>query len=155
MTKSRPAERLQRFISSYGMIFVLLMLMLLFTVLTWKEQTPVGRDAGWQVADIILADRAQAVVIVAAGASNAEEAFAQAVEERLTTAGAMVVQSVSGQPADARRAIADALENNITLTHVAISGIASRWTVFDRFDANRIGRRVAPQTYHWPVFAQT
>ena len=91
MTASQQSHRLQRFVSGYEMVFVLLLLMLLFTVLTWKEQTPSGGDAGQQVADKILNQDAQAVVIVAAGASTADLSFVRAAEERLSSGGATVV----------------------------------------------------------------
>ena len=51
------------FISDYGMVFVLLLLCVLFSVLTLKEQHPTGAAAGAQVADMILADN----VVPAAG----------------------------------------------------------------------------------------
>ena len=154
MSDQRP-DRLHRFISGYGMIFVLLLLMLLFTILTWKEQTPVGSDAGRAVAEMILAQNDQAVVIVAAGVSDVEQAFVQAAEQHLSAGGATVARTVSGEPSDARRTITDALNDGVSPTHLAISGIAERWTVFDRFEAGRLGQRVSPQPYSWPVFAQT
>ncbi|MCH2200361.1 MAG: ABC transporter permease [Fuerstiella sp.] len=154
MADQRP-NQLHRFVSGYGMIFVLLLLMLLFTILTWKKQTPVGADAGHTVAETILAQNAQAVVIVVAGASDVEQAFVQAAEQRLSDGGATVARTVSGNPSDARRTITSALDDGVSLTHVAVSGIAERWTVFDRFDAGDLGQRVSPQPYSWPVFAQT
>ena len=116
---------------------------------------PVGEDAGRQVANSILALDDQAVVLVAAGTSDAERAFVTAAQTRLTAHGATVVKAVAGQPSDARRAIEEALDSNVTLTHLAVSGTADRWTVFDRFDAAHLEHRIAPKPYSWPVFAQT
>ena len=154
MTAAQQSNRLQQFISSYGMVFVLMLLMLLFTVLTWKEQTPAGTEAGHQVADTILAQDNHAIVLVAAGTSTVEQAFVRAARDRLTSGGADVVKTVAGQPSDARRALKQTLDDNITLTHLAVSGIADRWTVFDHFDVRYLGQRVTPSSYSWPVFAQ-
>ena len=151
---SRGAGRFQQFISSYGMIFVLLLLMLLFTILTWKEQIPSGADAGRQVAQTILADRSDAVVIIVAGSSATEQEFAAGAESRLRAAGATVAATINGQPADVRRALDAALQDGYKLTHRAVSGTAAPWSVFDRYDAPDIGLAVAPAPTSWPVFAQ-
>lgn len=155
MTTNSTPHRLQRFLSDYGMVFVLLLLMLLFTVLTWKEQTPVGAEAGRQVAETILQQNGDAVVIIVGGSSAAERAFAETAADRLTAGGATVVASSLGDAVAARKTIEAALDSDVTLTHLAVSGTADHWTVFDRFDAERLGTRVSPQSYHWPVFAQT
>jgi len=149
------SERLQHFASQYGMVFVLLLLMLLFTVLTWKEQLPAGATAGEQVANHILQARgSETVVIIVAGDSQVEQLFAEAVHARLTAAGATVAAKVTGIPADARRAITATLESGPRLTHLAVSGMADRWSVLDQFSEEQAGVRVAPLPYYWPVFAQ-
>ncbi len=148
-------QRIQRFISDYGMVFALLLLMLLFTILTWKDQALDGADAGQQVAGIILDQQADAVVIIVGGSSATEQEFTAAAKDRLISAGATVAGTSNGSAADARRTISAALDDNITLTHLAVSGTTRHWTVFDRFDADRLGTRITPRSYSWPVFAQT
>lgn len=155
MTDSRAPHRWQRFLSDYGMVFVLLLLMLLFTVLTWKEQTPVGSEAGHQVAEAILQQDSAAVVLIVGGSSAAEQSFVQTAAEQLRAGGATVIGSSEGTAVDARQAIESALSSDTRLSHLAVSGTADRWTVYDRFEVARLGTRVSPQPYHWPVFAQT
>jgi hypothetical protein len=71
----------------YGMIFVLLLLVGLFSWLTLKEQHPTGSEAGRQVADRIITDvgpQAQVVIVVRATGNDRRfaEAAAVAVERR-------------------------------------------------------------------------
>ena len=121
-------------LSGYGMVFVLLGLMLLFTLLTWKEQMPVGVDAARQVADKILAANRAATVVVVGGQSSDETEFVRGVSDQLTAGGASVIGTVNGQPVDARTAITQAIAAGRPPTHIAVSGTANRWTVFDRLD---------------------
>ena len=137
------------------MVFVLLLLMLLFTVLTWKEQIPTGADAGEQVARQILSLKGKgAIVVIVAGDSPAEQLFVDVAALHLATAGADVAARVIGKPADARRAITAAIDAGRRPTHLAVSGMADRWSVLDRFDEDQAGVRVTPLPYYWPVFAQ-
>lgn len=153
MAVSSRSRHFERFIANYGMVFALLFLVLLFTVLTWKEQPLVGSEAGRQVADAILSQDTSASVIIVAG--EAEQAFVDAAKERLASGGATVVDTVRGDPGDARRTLEQALQNDARLTHLAVSDTANRWSVLDRFEPSQVGVRVVPQPYKGSVFAQT
>ncbi len=142
-----------RFISDYGMIFVLLLLIALFSALTIAEQNPTGVDAGRQVATRIV-DRygdSAGVMIVTRDTAD-DRVFAKAIEDRLADLGPTVLATVHGSPADARQAIERILAGNESIDAVAANSATSNWVIYERF--NEVGRDklVIPEPYTWPNF---
>ena len=92
MTNSgKPPSLTTRFVSDYGMIFVLLLLAALFSSLTVKQQHPTGEDAGRQVADLIVEQHGTtARVLVVTRDTSEDRQFAEAAAQRLEEAGATV-----------------------------------------------------------------
>ena len=69
-----------RFFRDYGMIFVLLLLCVLFSLLTLAEQHPTGVKAGRQVADQIVNQEGSGAGVVIVTRDTAEDhAFADAI----------------------------------------------------------------------------
>jgi hypothetical protein len=74
--------RISRFVRDYGMLGVLLLLCLLFSVLTLREQSPTGAGAAKSVMASLTAERFTGSGILIVGQSNGEDsAFAQALEQ--------------------------------------------------------------------------
>lgn len=141
------------FVSGYGMVFVLLLLVVLFSVLTIAEQNPTGVDAGHQVADRIVADHgASAGVLIVTRDTADDRAFADAIASRLTEKGATVRATVNGSPADARKAIEANLARGESIDAVAANDATSKWSIYDRFPEVGRAKLVIPEPYTWPNF---
>ncbi|MEW4528437.1 ABC transporter permease [Maioricimonas sp. JC845] len=141
------------FIRDYGMVFVLLLLGLLFSALTVRQQHPTGADAGRQVADFILDEHGDSAGVLIVGRPTAEdEEFTTAVAERLQARGATVLDTVNGSAVDARKAIEGILADGKTIDAIAANDVTAKWTVYDRFDAVGSDSIVTPSPYTWPDF---
>jgi len=142
-----------RFLSDYGMVFVLLLLVVLFSVLTIAEQNPTGVDAARQVAGRIV-DRygESAGVIIVTRDTADDRLFAEAIASRLADLGPSVRATVNGSPADARQAIEAVLERGQSIDAVAANNATSNWVIYDRFDEVGREKLVIPEPYTWPNF---
>jgi len=141
------------FIRDYGMLFVLLALIALFSGLTYSEQHPTGTDAGLQVAGQIVAAQGDAARVLAVARDTEDDrAFTAAVAGELQRLGAETLQVVNGGPADAKLAIAQWAAAERLPTAIAVNDVAGRWAVFDQSPATESLPRFKPQTYYWPNF---
>jgi len=129
---------LSRFISDYGMVFVLLGLCAWFSWVTMADQHPMGAAAGAQLARE-LRDKGGVLVIVRDTPEDAQ--FADAIERSLA---AQMIGTVKGQPADARRAV-EQYRGKISV--IACNQVTANWAVFD--GAIPIAK---PHSYRWPNF---
>ena len=76
--------RLSRFLSDYGMLGVLILLCVLFSILTLQEQNRSGRDAARAVSDEQLTSLPVSTSIIVVAAANAQDSvFAQELESIL------------------------------------------------------------------------
>ncbi|MBN1443731.1 MAG: ABC transporter permease, partial [Planctomycetes bacterium] len=148
---------LTRWTSDYGMLLVLLLLCIFFSWRTWGEQQPEGADAGRRLADLIAREHGRAArVVIACQSSQADVEFAAELERRLRADGITVVESVLGQPADARRALERLAGSGISFDLIAGSPASARWPVFESvradLDAMAAVKVVAPGVYHGSTF---
>jgi ribose transport system permease protein len=141
------------FVRDYGMVFILLLLGLLFSALTIKQQHPTGEDAGRQVADSILARNGKSARVFVVTRNTADDIlFANAAVKRLGEAGIKVLGSVNGSAPEAKQAIEKILEDGNTIDAIAANDVTSKWTVYDRFPTVGAAKCVVPQSYAWPDF---
>jgi len=155
MIKTRQTFKLldQPFIRDYGMVFVLLLLVGLFSALTIKQQHPTGEDAGRQVADFIIARQGtQARVLIVTRNTEEDLAFAKASASRLGASGVTVLANVNGAAPDARRAIESILAGGGGIDAIAANDVTAKWTVYDRFPTVGSAKCVVPTSYTWPDF---
>jgi len=147
---------MKRFFSDYGMVFVLLILCVLFSWLTWDEQKPTGTAGGEQLARIVTdaAPTGAAVLIVTRDTEDDRE-LAQALSERLERKGLRVIEAVHGSPRDARLALERASQAE-GVDVVACSPAAAQWPLMARLSAVipalSEAKVLAPTSYYWPNF---
>lgn len=135
------------------MVFVLLMLMLVFSLLTIKEQRASGRDAGIQVADQILSQYGSgAQVFIAVPASDDDRAFAEAVETAVQAAGGTIIARVVGAPAEARQKLEQFFAAEGRLDAIAATGASAEWKVWSRFPQLKRQTFAIPRPGRWPSF---
>jgi len=141
------------FIRDYGMIFVLLTLVALFSILTIKQQHPTGEAAGRQVADIIVEQHGKDAQVLIVGRDTAEDrTFAKAAAKRLRESDATVLDTVNGTARDARLSIDSILEAGGKVDAIAANDVTAKWTVYDRYPTVGSEKSVTPRPYTWPDF---
>jgi ribose transport system permease protein len=156
VNKPRLSPAVARFLSDYGIIFVLLLLCAYYSWATYGVQQTGGRGGGEQLASqIVQRFGPRARVLIAARDTQEDSEFATALEERLTAAGATVVETVKGQPVDAREALERAAAKG-GLDAVAANEAVAAWAVFEnlgtKFPALSRTAMMVPQSYRWPAF---
>lgn len=141
------------FFHDYGMVFVLLLLGLFFSLLTIRQQVPTTAEAGRQVADRIMERFGpQAGVLIVTRKTDQDIAFANAAQLRLEEAGCRVLANVNGGAVDARAAIESVLAKGEKIDAIAANDVTARWTVYDRFPEVGAAKCVIPVSYSWPDF---
>src|SRR4051812_44578925 len=157
MTRNLDYRPASRFLSDYGMVLVLLLLCAFFGVVTCAEQHPTGVQAARQLASAIAAESGgggKAVIVVRASDEDASFAatLRRALEERRVT----VLATSSGQPADARRALAQLGARGERVDVFACNQVTSTWGVFDplrkQFPSLAGAKVLKPESYVWPNF---
>ena len=141
-----------QFVTDYGMVFVLLLLCLLFSLLTLKEQHPTGAAAGRQVAEKIATSAADVSVIVVTRDTAEDREFSAAAVKQLESLGANVLDAVNGGPADVRQAIGRAIQAGHIIDAIAANDVTAKWNVYDRFAEVGSEKCVTPDPYRWPDF---
>src|SRR6187200_2601281 len=111
---------LRTIVSEYTTVSALLVLCALLSVITWGKQFPAGASGGKQVAGLIQ-KRSQpgASVLIVVRTMEEDAEFAAALAEGLKSGGFRIVETVRGQPVDARRAIVRANEAGAKIDWVA------------------------------------
>ena len=148
---------LTRFLSDYGMIFVLLLLCAFFSVVTFSEQSPTGDKAAQQVgAEIERQFGKTARVLIAARDQPDDAIFAAKLERDL---GAQVLAVVKGEPKDALKALQKIAASGGKLDAIAATQSTGAWLVFSdlKTDFPALGepRIVTPRSYRWPNFLKS
>src|SRR5436309_2561485 len=124
---------LSRFLSDYGMLFVLLLLCAYYSWATCDEQHPAGAAGAQQLAAKITRQFPKgARVVIVARDHREDAAFADALRDRLVAAGYSVVDTLKGQPADARRALQKLADERRPLDVIACNQTTATWAVFDQ-----------------------
>ena len=148
---------LLRLKADYGMFFVLLLLCVLFSYLTWDEQHPNGASGAARLApDIVERFGKGARVLIAARDNQEDAAFADALRDRLAAEGIEVVAVVKGQPTDARAALQAIVDSGGRLDAIAVNDVTARWAVFENLSAKmpslgNVAVVMAP-SYYFPNF---
>lgn len=150
---------LQRLLSEYGMIFVLLLLCAFFSAVTMTEQTPTGEAAARQLASDLKGSVVKdGRVLIAVRPQAEDQIFALALEQALRQAG-IPTTVVSGEPRDAREALVKLAESHQQLTAIAGNHVTAAWLVFADIstDFPVLGhpRIVKPRSYSWPNFLKS
>jgi ribose transport system permease protein len=147
-------KHFSRFVSDYGMLFVLLLLCGYFSWVTEAERSPEGAAGGRQVAASVLATKGPtAKVLIVSRDSAAEIAFADAAAAKL---GSSVVAVVKGQPPDLRDELEKLAASKTKVDAVAATQSAASWALVQKlaqkFPEFAGATVVTPRPYRWPNF---
>jgi ribose transport system permease protein len=135
-------------LSSYGMLGVLLLLCLLFSILTLRSQHPAGEGAARAIAKRIGADAGPVLIVARGGEEDAR--FARSLAGRLTPA--RMAGMVTGDPA-ALRAELTRSTYPADLTIVTLDSYEPTVrAVLESFPALARATVITPPSYRWPTF---
>lgn len=154
MNQSKFSQTFQHpFVRDYGMVFVLLLLVVLFSALTINLQHPSGEAAGRLVADTIVKEHGDTARVIVVGRDTAEDhKFTTAVAERLKESGVNVLDVVNGSAIDARKSIQTIVDSGQGIDAIAANDVTAKWTVYNQFRSIESAQRVTPRPYLWPDF---
>lgn len=146
---------LRRLLTDHGMILVLLLLGLFFSIVTLQEQAVTGEKAIEQVT--AAAPAGTGMIITGPAADDA--AYADGVAARLKEAGREIAKVVKGSPAEARAAFAQQAQSGGALQFIITTPETARWLVVQEmpgeFAALASPAIIQPQSYRWPNFLKT
>ena len=147
----------RKLLSDYGMVLVLIVLCVLFSVLTLEEQMPEDSAAAVQLIERINNEFKKSDIILAVGEVNKDSApFAEKLGEELGKEGFSNTRVVVGVPRDLRLALDDIRAEGGGLAAIATSGDVTKWRVIElipekypEFSGCKV---LAPESYMWPDF---
>lgn len=143
---------LNRLLTDYGMVVVLLLLCGFFSAVTHTEQSATDPAAIERMADQV---KAREAVIIVTGPSNEEIQFSQVLLDHLKYRDLKVPPLIQGSPRDARLA----LEKPGAVDVVLCSEQAGRWLLFENLEEEIPSRSevrvIKPATYFFPNFLKT
>jgi ribose transport system permease protein len=139
------------------MVLVLALLCALISVATLSEQSPTGESAARELAASISRQHSAAPRVLIVSRAQPEDAtFARRLADDLTAAGAEVVDSVQGDPSDARQALQKIVAAGETLDVIACTQATAGWLVFadlkTDFPTLAGAQITTPRSYRWPNF---
>jgi ribose transport system permease protein len=154
------SSRLLRFLFQYFMLIVLLALCVTFSIVTLSEQQPTGPAAAKQlVSDIVRQFGKGARVLIAVRDLPEDAAFADALSAAMRSAGGTIVETVKGEPRDARVVLERLAGAATKLDAIACNQTTAAWGVFTdlktRFPAVGDARVMQPRSYRWPNFLKS
>jgi ribose transport system permease protein len=157
MPRPSCSESLGRLFADYGMLVVLLLLAGFFSLVTLEEQHPAGLGGARKLAgDLAREFKPGARALIAVRDIREDGEFATELAARLQASGLVVVETIKGQPPDARTALARIAASGARLDLIAGNRETVRWAVLEEaaatFPALGSPRLVCPRSYRWPNF---
>lgn len=124
------SNALLSFLSDYGMVFVLIPLCVFFSIATWQDQYPTGKEAAQQVTAQIQQEIGKnARVLIAARTQPEDVLFANTLAKEVERFGGSALV-VKGEPSDAREALRQTATSGGQLDAIAGNQTTAGWLVF-------------------------
>jgi ribose transport system permease protein len=152
-----PRSLYRLILRDYTTVLVLVLLCAVLSAMTWDRQYPSGASGGRQLASLIRGKaRPGAAVLIVVRDTDEDAAFAATLEKQLAADGFRVLETVRGQPVDARRAINRATTAQTNIDVIACNDVTASWPVLQNLPPlgpSVSGTKVLyPQSYYWPNF---
>ncbi len=143
----------RRLLSEYGMLGVLVLLAILFSILTLQEQHPTGANAAAKTLERLNESSPGGAIVVIIPANDQDRAFVTALAEGLQDRGVSIARTIAGEPALVREQLTsmDPAVGAITVitTEAYAPTVASILKQLPRFASTEI---IRPPSYRWPTF---
>lgn len=160
MATLRTKSAMKRFVTDYGMVFVLLLLCVYYSFATWAEQHPDGRSAAVQTSKMAgrQCDKGARVLVVAGKGKKAGE-FAAAAPGLLAEQGLQVVGVAQGTPFDLRAELDGLAGAGTQLDAIVATRGSARGTLLTNLPTEWPTMAkvtiISPRSYWWPDFLLT
>jgi len=155
LNRATGTKRLSRFLTDYGMLVVLIVLCLFFSILTIDDQHPTGEGAAKSLLGELRGEEAIPGGVIVVARETAEELeFARALERELPGTGYTTVTTITGDPATVRARLTGLSKSAeafpVILTTQSYAPVVR--TITSQFNALAHIRIVTPPSYRWPTF---
>ena len=146
--------------SDYGMLGVLVLLCVFFSVITYEEQQPLGKDGAERLFAKISNDFEESGTVIIAGKnSNDGQKFVLHLENELKRTGWEVAAAISGSPVDIGKALRRTVEKKEKVDVFACEQTLAGLPVVENLKKNnpllQEMKVLSPQSYGWPNFLKT
>ena len=146
--------------SDYGMLGVLVLLCVFFSVITYEEQQPLGKDGAERLFAKISNDFEESGTVIIAGKnSNDGQKFVLHLENELKRAGWEVTAAISGSPVDIGKALRRTVEKkekvNVFACEQTLAGLPVVENLKKSNPLLQEMKVLSPQSYGWPNFLKT
>ena len=152
--KSAPVNRMRRFVADYGMLGILVLLCLFFSILTLRDQYPTGDKAASElVKEINSADSTSGTLIVC-GDNPLDREFAEALEGKLRQRGQTIVGILVGDPGFVRAGMSGLGDSvrfvQLIVTTQSFAPVVR--SIIGEIPVLSAARIATPPSYRWPTF---
>lgn len=160
MPIAKTKKVLSHVLADYGMLIVLLLLCVFFSVATIIQQHPTGAEAGKRLAAEIREQFPEGRVIIVARGNREDVEFATALANELEADDLEVVDAVTGKPTDVRPVLEELSEKGARLDVVASTEqAAAKWEFLynlgETFPNLKDTKVVVPRSYWKSRFLNT
>jgi ribose transport system permease protein len=157
--KIAPTKKwsIKKQIADHGMLLVLLVLCAAISALTVTDIHPEDPAAGRKLAKLALQKYGAKInVFIVVRNTDADRAFAQAINDELKVGGVNVVGIASGTPRSAILQLKQTLAAGENVDVIATHHFASLWAVFNASTLAKVSKEpikvIRPPSYRWPSF---
>ena len=146
--------------SDYGMLGVLVLLCVFFSVITYEEQQPLGKDGAERLFAKISNDFEESGTVIIAGKnSNDGQKFVLHLENELKRTGWEVAAAISGSPVDIGKTLRRTVEKKEKVDVFACEQTLAGLPVVENLKKSnpllQEMKVLSPQSYGWPNFLKT
>ena len=146
--------------SDYGMLGVLVLLCVFFSVITYEEQQPLGKDGAERLFAKISNDFEESGTVIIAGKnSNDGQKFVLHLENELKRTGWEVAAAISGSPVDIGKALRRTVEKkekvNVFACEQTLAGLPVVVNLKKNNPLLQEMKVLSPQSYGLPNFLKT
>jgi ribose transport system permease protein len=150
--ESRTKSSVNKLLSNYGMLGVLILLCILFSILTLRQQNPVGADAAKEISRRLQHRDVSGIIMVITQLNEQDRTFAQALISSLRASGAGEISLIQGDPEQVRKqveGISDSIPTVIITTESYAPAVKAILTQFPALSSVDV---ITPPSYSWPTF---
>lgn len=145
----------KKLISDYGMIFILLLLCILFSLLTISEQHPVGSDAADDIINQLQSlskDELNIAVVASSGIEEAE--FIEKFKENSNLNEKADITYLSGSPAEIRSELSKLDSVNFNIDYIVSTNefVPTAKIISSQFTKYKDANFLTPTSKKWPIF---
>jgi ribose transport system permease protein len=146
---------LSRLATEYGMLGVLVLLCILFSILTLRDQHPTGATAGESLAGVIIeGEKLPGVILIVCRENEEETAFARTLDEKLRANGISETRIISGEPPAVRARLSSLADSSLRVQAIATteSFALVAQTITAQFPGLAAAKFITPPSHRWPTF---